>query len=133
MKNEWQHKDEWKLSGKGFIVQVTRHSTMLSDFAFDEGPHRWAVYTYIYPQHPYFAEIVGTDMCQDSTAAMPLHCGASYLVRHVHGGKEASIQVGEDYNHLHDSRYTHYETKEDARSVFMDAEELFNWLQDRAA
>lgn len=129
--SDWRHKDCWKRAGKDFLVEVTRHSgEPLDSF---EGAHRWAVYAYVYPKHPYFEKFEGPHMWQGATSAMPLHGGASLLEYPMYEGKVTSVKVGADYNHLHDQDYTHMATKEQAGSVFEDAEELFRWLTERAA
>jgi hypothetical protein len=91
----------------------------------------WCVYAYIYPNHPHFERIQGDDWRQESLSALPLHCGVSYFKRHWTDEGNTSVQVGCDYNHVDDDRYTRMETKEDAASVFCDAEELFRWLAYR--
>jgi hypothetical protein len=64
---------------------------------------------------------------------MPFHCGPSFLrVHRDEAGKGISIQIGSDYNHLHDDEFLQMENKEQAWTVFNDAEELFNWLTVRA-
>lgn len=130
---EFKHNDEWSVHGADFLVQVTRHTVQPSSFDPYEGENRWAVYAYIYPCHPHFASFVGDDMWQDAAVMMPLHGGPTYLRRHSSDGKECSIQVGADYHHLHDQHFTHYATRDDAREVFMDAQNLFTWLTERAA
>ena len=128
---EFKHKDEWSIRGTDFLVQVTRHAVAQGDMG--EGVHRWAVYAYIYPKHPHFSNFSGGDMFQDAANMMPLHGGPSFLRLHI--GDESSVcsvQVGADYHHLYDDRFTEYATKDDASSVFYDAENLFNWLQERA-
>lgn len=128
--SDWRHKDCWKRAGKNFLIEVTRHSgEPLDSF---EGPHRWAVYAYIYPKHPYFAKFDGPHMWQDATGVMPLHGGASLLEYPMYEGVVTSVKVGADYHHLHDEEYTHCATKDEAASVFMDAEEIFRWLTERA-
>lgn len=52
------------------------------------------------------------------------HCGLD--------GKPTSVEIGADYNHLHDADYTFFETPDDASGVFRDADELVNWLAERA-
>lgn len=131
---KWKHADEWKCHGKDFIVMVHRHHSESPQYHqpfADEGPHRWCVYAFIYPKHPHFAEINGDDWHQESVCRMPLHCGVSYLMRHWDGEHNTSVQIGCDYNHIDDNRYTHMETKDDAAPVFRDAEKLFRWLADR--
>jgi hypothetical protein len=130
--SEWDHKDEWRMRGDNFMVTVTRHT--VSIFEMDEGPNRWAVYAYIYPDHPHFHKFDGKSIYQDACNAMPLHAGASLVRWHKDDdGKICSVQVGADYNHLYDAHYTLAETKVDASSVFFDASKLFTWLMNEAA
>jgi hypothetical protein len=132
MKN-WPIRHEWKRRGKGFLVMVSRHSGVHDE---DIGPYRWCVYAYLYPNHPHFAEFDGDRIWQPAALAMPFHFGAT-LVSYHYSAKDGnysvtSVQVGADYNHLHDGRFTHMETPDDARQVFSDAEELFSWLQSKS-
>lgn len=126
----WSHKDAWKRSGQNFLVEVSRHDVERSSFSdIEDGRHRWCVYAYIYPKHPHFAKFEGGQMWQDAACALPLHCGPSYLrYHHDDNGNVTSVQVGADYNHLHDNEFTHYSTKEEASEVFEDAESLFDVL-----
>lgn len=126
----WDHKDEWRKRGDNFMVTVTRHSVTQSEFDIG-GPNRWAVYAYIYPDHPHFKAFSGDRIWQDATNVMPLHCGCSLLNYPMFDGKVTSVQVGADYQHLHDD-FTRFETDSDAWEVFQDANELFEWLQERA-
>lgn len=136
--SKWNHKDLWRMSGKDFMVEVSRHSEPVREDSgcYDsEGPHRWCVYAYIYPKHPHFSAFNGTeDMWQDAAAMLPLHCGPSLCRKHLNAaGDVTSYQVGADYHHLHDWQYTQMATKDDARAVFNDAEELHTWLTGCAA
>lgn len=129
----WDHKDLWRRFGRNFMVEVSRHTVELreeSSGCFDaEGPHRWAVYAYIYPKHQHFMAFNGDAMHQDAAAMLHFHGGPSLLRRHFAAdGSTTSVQVGADYNHLHDWRYTQMETANDAQSVFSDAAELFEQL-----
>ncbi len=128
---KWDHKDEWRRRGNNFLVTVTRHNGTASDFDH-RGPHRWAVYAYIYPNHWHFSafdDARSSEMWQPAATTLPLHGGPSYLLRHVtESGAVTSWQVGADYDHIHDSSFTHMATAEDADSIFRDADELFDWL-----
>ncbi|PRF54660.1 hypothetical protein C6Q15_28260 [Burkholderia multivorans] len=64
---------------------------------------------------------------------LPLHGGCTLLEYPMYDGKIASVKVGADYHHLHDTRFTHYATADEARLVFEDADELFDKLQSMAA
>ncbi|AET91057.1 hypothetical protein BYI23_B004500 [Burkholderia sp. YI23] len=97
-----------------------------------EGPHRWAVYAYIYPKHPHFSAFSGANLWQEATAVLHLHGSCSYLEYPMYDGKVTSVKVGADYHHLHDDRFTYYATQAEAREVFKDADELFAQLQTRA-
>lgn len=123
----YRHKDEWKRQGRDFLIVVSRHSVDVAEY---EGPHRWCVYAYVYPKHPHFARFDGTEkMWQDAASALPLHGGPSFCRKHMNAaGEVTSYQVGADYNHLRDDQYTHFATAEEACSVFVDANNLFDWL-----
>lgn len=130
---EWKHKDLWHRRGKDFLVEVSRHTV---EGARDLGPHRWCVYAYVYPEHPHFAAFAGDSMMQWAAQEMPFHggplSGASYLRNHRNDkGEVTAVQVGGDYNHLHDDRFTWYDALEMASEVFNDAETLFQWLTNR--
>lgn len=133
MNSDWKRKEIWARRGNGFCVEVSRHEVSPDQFQ-ERGVHRWCVYAYLYPPHPHFANFSGNDMWQDSADILPLHSGPSFLRWHRDDdGKPTSVQVGADYNHLHDADYTFYETADDARSVFNDADQLFDWLAERSA
>lgn len=132
MKGDWEELQEWRLRGKNFLV-VVKHYTYGTPLHGFDGGHRWNVHAYIYPKHPVHAKFdqsAGT--FQDASADMPLHYGPSLLDWHFDkSGAITSVQVGADYNHLHDNDYTHMSTRAQAADVFADAEELFKWLEDR--
>ena len=71
--SKWDHKDEWHRHGKYFLVVVKRYSVgESSSFDLYEGPHRWAVYAYVYPKHRLFGSFHGPAMWQPAAAALPL-------------------------------------------------------------
>lgn len=130
MSKDWDHKDEWHMRGGNFLVVVKRHSVYVSNPM--EGSQRWAVYAYVYPGHPHFAKFLPDGaMHQDACSVMPLHSYPSYFRAHWDRETEAytSMQVGADYHHLHDDRFAHYATRQDAYEVFADAQRLFDWLE----
>ena len=127
--NKWDHKDEWHRRGDKFLVVVKHHIVVPSIVGALEGPHRWTVYAYIYPNHRLFDKFDGPKMFQDATLGLPFHGGCSFLQWHFDGnGNPTSVQVGADYNHLHDDHFCDYETADDARQVFVDADSLFDHL-----
>lgn len=128
MKN-WKHLDLWRLHGKNFAVEVSRHT---KDYcAPGEGQNGWCVYAYIYPDHPHFKKFDGDSHGQAAACDMPLHGGPTYLRYHrADDGTVCSIKVGCDYSHLYDERYSYHETMEDAITQFHDAEKLFAWLEN---
>ena len=134
MNSNYRKVEEWKREGKNFLVTVKHHTEQMIEEAsgFDsEGPHRWCVYAYIYPKHPHFARFDGTEtMWQEAACALPMHGGPSLVRAHIKIDDKSigSYQVGADYNHLHDWRYTQMANESDAHSVFADADELFDWL-----
>lgn len=125
---EWRHKDLWTVRGRDFAVEVSRHTESPDE---DRGEHRWAVYVYVYPAHPYFAAFDGDSMWQDAATALPLHSYPSFLRWHRNdAGEPTSVQVGADYNHLYDTHFTHYATREDAAAVFADAKRLWAFMEE---
>lgn len=129
---EWRHRDDWSLYGDNFLIVVSRHSVELSPFDRDEGQHRWAMYAYIYPGHRLFEDFHGPDMWQPAATALPLHGGPSLLRWHYDDNHNpTSVQVGADYHHIGDSRFSRYATMDDAYEVFADAEKLFDYLERR--
>jgi hypothetical protein len=126
--SDWNKKTLWTKRSENFAVQVSQHTAPPLDPM--DGENRWCVYAYIYPKHPHFAAFSGDSLFQDATDCMPFHGGCSYLRTHLDSdGAVASRQVGADYNHFRDGHYTHMSTKEEAASVFADADELFQWLE----
>jgi hypothetical protein len=130
------HKSEtWRLHSTGCCVEVVHWLEDQQQYT-EPGPHRWAVYAYIYPQHPHFARFSGRSRLQPAAEALPLHWGASFLQYHYRTATRevSSVQVGADYNHLHDAAYTFADRPELAVEVFDDAAKLLDWLeQDFAA
>ena len=125
----WNHKEEWYKRGADFRVVVRRWSFPESHWNQREGRQVWNVYAYIYPKHQLFDSFEGPVMFQPAASALPLHCGPTFLEYHIgQDGQVASLQVGADYRHLGDERFSHYKTREEAREVFQDAEELFAYL-----
>ena len=131
---EWNRKELWRKFGKDFMVEISRHEETVSyaSGCFDEeGPHRWCVYAYVYPKHAHFSKFNGTeDMWQDAATSLPFHGGPSFCRKHISAkGEATSYQVGADYYHLNDWRYTQFATQAEACAVFNDADELFERLQ----
>lgn len=125
--SNWGRSESWRQRGNNFMVEINRHEKTGDDF---QGPQRWCVYAYIYPNHPSFETFVSDgDMWQDACQSLPLHSGPSYFRTHrTEKGEVCSHQVGADYNHLHDTDFTFAADPESAWKVFRDAQELFERL-----
>jgi len=132
MNMEWQHKDLWILRHQDFAVEVSRHVAQAHE-ELGLGSNRWCVYVYVYPTHPLSGSIdLDGGMWQNPLVGFPLHAGCSFFKVHQQfKGEVTSVQIGCDYNHYEDDRYSHMATKAEASSVFRDAEELFNWMLAR--
>lgn len=124
----WNHVEEWYKQGVDFRVMVKRWSFTETHWNLKEGRQVWNVYAYIYPKHRLWDSFEGPNMFQPAASALPLHCGPTFLKYNTEIGKIESLQVGSDYRHLGDERFTNYETREAAWEVFRDAEELFEYL-----
>ena len=119
----WKHKDEWKREGKNHAVVVSRHSN------YDGTEHRWCVYLYVYPKHKAFS-LMSAD--NRSEYGFSCHSYLSLFRAHVNEkGAIGSFQLGWDYSHDGDSRYNEMATKDDAGSVFWDADRLFDEACER--
>lgn len=68
----WRHKDVFHRDGKGFLIEVSRHTSPVIREFDSEGPHRWCVYAHIYPKHLHFAAFSGPHIWQDATQVLPL-------------------------------------------------------------
>jgi len=124
--SEWEHKDVWIQRRLTFAVEVSRHSV--------GEENKWAVYVYIYPPHSLFATIDHkAGMFQSTCNALPLHGGCSFFRRHLNPEKPTettSYQIGADYDHYWDEgRFRDVATKDEAREVFDDAEELIRHME----
>ena len=131
MNQDFRKSEEWKLEGKDFLI-VVRHYTsyVMSGYESEDGGNRWNVYAYIYPKHKHFSKFSGPHMWQHAASMMPLHGGPSFLHWHYDDEhKPTSVQVGCDYNHLHDDAFTFYANQESADEVFGDARALHAWLE----
>ena len=128
-KDLWSHVEEWYKRGVYFQVMVKRWSLPESPYSRSEGRQVWNVYAFIYPKHRLWDSFEGPNMFQPATSALPLHCGPTFLEYRIgQDGKVSSLQVGSDYRHLGDERFSHYKTRKDAWEVFQDAKELFAYL-----
>jgi len=133
----WDKKLMWHRRGTNFLVEVKMHTVvkMDEDDCYDsKGVYRWCVYAYIYPKHPHFAKFDGNQMWQPAAVEMPFHCGPSFLslCRGGDGPEITAVQVGADYDHLDDERYTNMASEAEASRVFADANELFDYLEARS-
>ena len=125
----WSHVEEWHKRGVDFQVTVKRWSFPESHWNPREGRQVWNIYAIIHTNHWLWDSFEGPDMFQPAANDLPLHCGPTFLEYHIgQDGKVESLQVGSDYHHLGDERFSHYKTREDAWEVFQDAEELFAYL-----
>ena len=126
MEKVWDKKELWIKRHETFAVEVSRHDGLAYD---RRGKFRWCVYAYIYPNHPLFSEIESGKEYEPPICDMPFHGGCTFLnANRNDSGGITSWKIGCDYNRLYDDYYTHMETKEDALSVFMDAENLIAYL-----
>lgn len=124
----WNHKDEWRRNGNGFMVSVSRHH-----IDSGEDANRWCVYAYVYPRHRIFEHMDKTDdaCVLSGCAGLSCHSYVSFYKAHRDAsGEVKSIQIGWDYNHDGDYQYTTYSTPDDAHMVFWDAGELFKQLEE---
>lgn len=129
---KWDRKEEWRLRHRDFLVTVEHRADAPSDGLFGpHGGHRWAVYAYIYPKHPLFTAFAGASIFQEAALGLPFHGGCSLVRYHNDGTTITSVQVGGDYGHLHDQRFSYVDAFDG--EVKDDAEALFDYLAQMAA
>jgi hypothetical protein len=131
---------EWRMESpcRTFCVTVTRHGKLIGS--------GWCVYAYVRKGHRLFDALnVGhfTYYGIDVISSMPLHGGCTFFEPLLHTkdssndmrvkfkkGDIYAFKIGCDYSHLHDDHYSELETKEDAWSIFSDAEQLYRHLSN---
>lgn len=124
----WNHKDEWRRNGRGFMVSVSRHHVDSGDDA-----NRWCVYAYVYPKHRIFETLDKSNDAGILASCCGLSCHSYVSLYKVHrseSGDVMSVQIGWDYNHDGDDRFFRYATPDGASSVFWDAGQLFTQLEE---
>jgi hypothetical protein len=134
----WEQVESWRKRGENFLVEVKHFEAKSyadTALAMNEGPHRWALYAYLYPQHPFFGECDPQGgMWQRVACYLSGHMYCSFSDVHARLKKDGtpevtSFQFGWDYHHLdYDERYTQMEPGA-ADAVFADGERLFEYLK----
>lgn len=126
----WNHKDEWRRSGQGFMVVVSRHH--FGDGEISEDENRWCVYAYVYPKHRIFDRLDKADNAGVLRDCCGLYCHSYVSLYRVHrdeSGTVQSVQIGWDYNHDGDEFSTR-KTPGEASVVFWHASRLFDQLDE---
>lgn len=124
----WLRKDEWSHRADSFLVVVSRLSEPRPESRHDMGEHRWTVYAYVYPQHPLFAKF---NPSGGMWGQPDLHGHWSPSLYRAHCDTTGSIkshQLGWDYAHDGDSRFSFMATRNEASEVFWDAQKLYDEL-----
>jgi hypothetical protein len=124
-------REEWRREGSGFLVSVKHHTEPIDkEFGTSKGGHRWAVYAYVYPSHPRFATLrESMEIFDPVLGDWPLHGGCSRIhVYRLNGTEISGYEIGADYGHLGDDRFTFCDTPDMATRVFFDADLLFEFL-----
>lgn len=134
---KWEHSQKWFTriySDRKQIaaVEVRRWSFKQPDDPEFDGEYVWNIYAMVWPEHPLFADLSAADNVFECQAArdMEFHYGANFMKK-THGpdGAIICVEVGNDYNHYGDDWYRSCVTREDAASIFADAERLVAHLQ----
>jgi len=130
MNLEWNKKEVWNIRGDNCYIEVVNSKRKIPDElkVWEEGENSWFVYAYIYENHPLFKKFDGDSIFQDAANNLPLHGGCTFICYSGDGKSFLSVKVGADYKHLHDDRFSNYETQEDAKEVFDDAKKLLEYL-----
>ena len=108
-------------------------SKLMAETMPEQGPNHWTMYVYIYPGHRLFArmeEVESGASYGEATDSFPFHGGCTYFERsYDSAGNLRHAQVGCDYQHYRDERFSHYHTKEEAAEVFSDADDLLAYCE----
>lgn len=138
--SDWTHRDEWKKSGVHCLVVVRRHTVINIDnglpdiyhYLHKKGTNRWCVYVYCYPGHKFFASFSTPGLFRKEMESIPFHGECTFFEYHYDQGNiVTSVQIGADYDHGGDERFTHMSTKEEAEVVFRDADDLLRWMNEK--
>lgn len=135
----WEETKSWYKRHRTFSVEIKRWIN--GHGSHYRGAHMWNVYANIFDTHPLF-NIFNNQTQKDLDAIDELkkqfHWGITFKreVTSLSGlhkpQKIKTVQLGSDYNHLHDDYFSHLATLEAAHEVKEDAEALFNYLLEKS-
>lgn len=123
--------ESWRYYGKqnSYMVEIVRSNYLkrdLEDEARNGAKNTWNIYTYIYYNHPLFKEFASLVSAGDTF--LNFHGGCNYMRKHRNdAGEIVSVQLGCDFNHLHDDE-RYYETLEEVPTVEFNAVQLYKRL-----
>lgn len=128
----WRKKDVWTHRESSFCVEVSRHDGPKLDGSVE---NIWCVYAYVWNNHPAF-NLFKKDETPFNQPSFEVHSYPSYYRPHINkDGEVTAHQIGWDYNHDGDWHYLTCKSKDEAGSVFWDAEKLIeqlrNWGDER--
>lgn len=129
---KWQITKHFWVRGENFTICI-KQSICEKDKFFNTGGNLWTLYAYIFPKHKLFEKLrIKSESCYpEITYSMPLHMGCSYYEEYFDQNQNPiRLEVGCDYNHLYDERYSFMENEEQASTIFIDAEVLFNYCEN---
>lgn len=122
----WNHRDEWTNHGDGFTILVSRHGVEETNYRTGEKwiANKWCVYVVIRAGHKLYEKLKDNDgLWHPDINPMPLHGGCSYVKRF-----DGYIKIGCDYSHINDDVCQGWKTRENALEVFIDAEQLYDYM-----
>jgi hemoglobin-like flavoprotein len=131
----WEEIKKWHKRHRTFCVEI-KH--WINPLLQDRGEHMWNVYANIFDSHPLFNIFNNQTQKDIDELEGYLHWGITYkreitsLQRLYDPDKVKTVVIGSDYNHLHDKRFTHMATLEEASEVKDDAEALFSYLLEKS-
>jgi hypothetical protein len=116
-------KETWCYRSENFTIEVVR---VITEDRYYK--NNWYIYCYIYKNHFLFKTIKDDSIY---SCDFPFHGGCSYNKWHYENKKIISKQLGCDYLHSGDDRFYNFKTEEEAKEVFDDAKELFDFLTEK--
>lgn len=130
-KYNFKKTESWILKSKTFNIEVKHWSI---DMAIDRNAlsHKWNVYIYIFPNHPFFDKMNET-LNGNYPFLQEFHYGCTYCYwERDSDGKITVKKYGSDYAHLHDEHFEDCDSDNHpyAREIFFDAERLYDSFKE---
>lgn len=135
-KNNYRKIENWRRESKTFLIEIAHWYTKgrINAYNIDKNAlsHKWNVYVYISPEHPFFDKM--KESISDNYPFLEeLHYGCTYCYWYRdENGSVTMKKYGSDYIHLNDDHFEDCDSEDHpyAREIFFDAERLFDSFKE---